>query len=156
MHGTWKATFCSRSVRASRDGQRRRFHRLAISRITSREWATRWTVWRKAASARPPKPTRAASPERLQRAIRKEDLYADARLRVDVVERLMPCALLHDRSHRMSPRERAVPRTTKYKAHPVVLTAATWPHRATDHRGRKIYPPGSMDRPPSLAREDRP
>jgi hypothetical protein len=45
--------------------------------------------------------------------------------------------------------ERAVPRTTTYKAHPVVLTASTWPHRA-----ERTLPPGEHGQAPRLARFD--
>src|SRR5258708_22443258 len=78
-------------------------HRMAIRCIGCGKWASRRAVWRKAAPARPPKPTRAVSAERFQRAVGVENLDAGAGLWVDVVERLTASALLEIGSHRMSP-----------------------------------------------------
>jgi hypothetical protein len=65
-----------------------RIHRVPIRCVTRSKWPRRRTVWRKAAPTRPPKPTAAASAERLQRSVRIKDLEADAGPRVDVEERL--------------------------------------------------------------------
>ena len=77
----------------------RRIHRVPISRITSRERTGRRTGWRKAAPARPPKITSGAPAERFQRAVGVENFDAGARPRVDVIERVMACALVGIESH---------------------------------------------------------
>jgi hypothetical protein len=64
------------------------------------QWASRW---REAAPARPTKPTSAGPAERFQRAVRIEYFDACARPRVDIVERLMACALFGVGNHRMPP-----------------------------------------------------
>ena len=66
---------------------------MLIGRVARGKRASRRTVWREPASTRPPKPTGAASPERLQRAVGIEHLNAGAGPRVDVVKRLMDCRL---------------------------------------------------------------
>jgi len=92
--------FCAAMFRAQRtDGRakepsgRRRSHRVPIPCVARCEWASRRPVWRKPAPARPPKPTSAAFAKRLQRAVGVEHFDAGASPRVDVVERLMVCAL---------------------------------------------------------------
>lgn len=66
---------------------------MPIRCVARSKRAGRWTVRREAALARPPKPTSAALTERFQRAVGVEYFDAGARLRVDVEERLMACAL---------------------------------------------------------------
>src|SRR5258708_39561024 len=68
-------------------------HRVPIGGVARSKWASRRTNWRKAAPARPVKPTRAASAKCFQRAIRVEYFDAGARPRMDVEERLMACAV---------------------------------------------------------------
>ena len=76
---------------------------MPIRGIARSEWASRSTVWRKAAPSRPPEPASAASAERFERAIRIEHLEADTGPRVDVVERLAVRALFEIESHLYPP-----------------------------------------------------
>src|SRR5258708_39393470 len=62
-------------------------------RLPRSERAERRAVWRKPASAKPPKPTRTTPAERFQRSVGVEHFDAGAGPRVDVEERLMACAL---------------------------------------------------------------
>ena len=71
----------------------RRIHSVAIRCVARSKWASWRAVWRKAAPARPPKPTGTTPAERFQRAVRIKHFDADAGPRVDIVERLMGCAL---------------------------------------------------------------
>ena len=66
--------------------------RVAIRSVARCEWASRRSVWRKPALARPPKPTSTAFAERLKRAVGIEHFDAGASPRVDIEERLMAVA----------------------------------------------------------------
>ena len=82
-------------------GPCRRIQRISKSRITSRKRAGRRALRRKAAPARPPEPSSAASPERFQRAIGIEHFDAYARPWVDVEQWFM--TLFRVGSHRLPP-----------------------------------------------------
>src|ERR1700737_100884 len=72
---------------------------MAICCVARSEWASRRPCWRKAPPTRPPKPTCTAPAERFQRAIGEEHFDAGACPRVEIVERLMACALFGIESH---------------------------------------------------------
>jgi len=63
-------------------------HSVPIRCVARGEGPSRWPVRRKAAPARPPKPTCTATAERLHGAVGVEHLHARARLQVDVEQRL--------------------------------------------------------------------
>ena len=87
MLGTWNATLCSPSVRASSGIDRHRVHRVPIGRADPSERPNRRAIWRTAMPARPPKPTSATPAERLQGAVHVEYSDVSARLRVKLARR---------------------------------------------------------------------
>src|SRR3954454_18457050 len=66
---------------------------MPIRCVTRGEWTSRRTAWRKAVPARPPKPPSATPAKRLHGAVGVEHFDAGAGPRVEVVERLVVCAL---------------------------------------------------------------
>ena len=133
---------------------RHRVRRVPIRCVACSERPDRRAIRRRAASARPPKPTSAAPAECFQRAVGIEDFDAEAGQREDVVKGLM--GALHGGS--LHPCHDARSNNLKGSGFPARLQRVTPAARSHSARsahlwrgGRsptQFYPPGGVDRPP--------